>query len=75
MLQPGAVAGFDPAALLDYCAARMPRYAVPRFVELVDELDKTPSGKVRKRGLRDDGVRAGTWDRESVGYRLAPRAR
>ena len=61
-------AGFDPADLLDWCQARMPRYAVPRYVEIVAELDKTPSGKVRKQGLRDAGVTADTWDRESVGY-------
>lgn len=60
----------EPVALLDYCAARMPRYAVPRFVEVVSELDKTPSGKVRKSAMRDGGVTDTAWDRESVGYRL-----
>lgn len=58
----------EPVELLDWCVERMPRYAVPRFVELVAELDKTPSGKVRKQSLRDAGVTTTTWDRESVGY-------
>jgi crotonobetaine/carnitine-CoA ligase len=58
----------DPVALLDFCTERMPRYAVPRYVQVVAELDKTPSGKVRKQALRDAGVTADTWDRESVGY-------
>ena len=69
----GPGGGFDPVALLDYCVERMPRYAVPRFVEVVADLDKTPSGKVRKQGLRDTGITATTWDRETVGYRLRPR--
>jgi len=70
VLHPGAGDGFDPVALLDFCVERMPRYAVPRFVELVDELDKTPSGKVRKQAARDAGVTPATWDRESVGYTI-----
>lgn len=35
------------------CDARMPRFWVPRFVEFVDTLPKTPNGKVRKVALRD----------------------
>ncbi len=54
--------------LLDYCAERMPRFAVPRFVQFIGALDKTASGKLRKGDLRDAGVTAATWDRESVGY-------
>jgi carnitine-CoA ligase len=63
----------DYMALLDYCADRMPRFAVPRFVEFIGELDKTASGKLRKGDLRDAGVTAETWDRESVGYQVARR--
>src|SRR6056297_112452 len=58
----------DPVALLDYCAERMPRFAVPRFVQFAAALDKTASGKLRKGALRDAGVTPDTWDRESVGY-------
>ena len=60
----------DPVALLDFCRDRMPRYAVPRYVEVHDELDKTPSGKIRKQAMRDAAISAATWDRESVGYQL-----
>jgi crotonobetaine/carnitine-CoA ligase len=59
----------DPVALLDWCTPRMPHFAVPRFVEVVaGELAKTPTGKVQKTPLREAGVTAATWDRESVGY-------
>jgi crotonobetaine/carnitine-CoA ligase len=60
----------DPTAILDWCVERMPRFAVPRFVEFVAELDKTPTGKLRKQDLRDAGVSDATWDRETVGYKV-----
>jgi len=58
----------DPVAFLDWCVERMPRYTVPRYLEFVEALDKTASGKIRKQALRDAGVTEATWDRESVGY-------
>jgi crotonobetaine/carnitine-CoA ligase len=66
-------AAFVPEELLDWCQARMPRYAVPRYLEVVAELDKTASGKVRKAALRRAGLGGDTWDRESVGYQLRRR--
>jgi len=66
---PAAGATVDPVALLDWCTPRMPHFAVPRFVELVSgELAKTPTGKLQKTPLREAGITATTWDRESVGY-------
>ena len=61
----------DPVAFLDWCTPRMPRHAVPRYIEFVSELDKTASGKVRKQAMRDAGVTDSTWDRESIGYRIS----
>lgn len=60
----------DPVAFLDWCVERMPRYAVPRYLDFVPELDKTASGKIRKQALRDAGVTDTTWDRDSVGYTI-----
>lgn len=40
----------------------LPRYAQPRFIELLPELPKTPTGKVQKAALRRRGVTAATWD-------------
>lgn len=64
-------AKMDARDLLDWCAPRMPRYAVPRFIEFVQEIERTASGKIRKQALRDIGVSAQTWDRERHGYVLA----
>jgi crotonobetaine/carnitine-CoA ligase len=55
-----------PPDLAEYFANRAPRFMVPRYVELLPELPKTPTEKVEKFRLRDAGVTRGTWDRESV---------
>jgi len=65
-LQPGAT--LDCAELLDFCAARMPYFCVPRFVEKVNELPKNVIGRVRKDLLRNRGLSSDAWDRESRGY-------
>jgi crotonobetaine/carnitine-CoA ligase len=61
-------AALDYGELLDFCAARMPYFCVPRYVEIVDQLPKNVIGRVRKDLLRAKGVGASTWDRESHGY-------
>jgi carnitine-CoA ligase len=65
-LRPGAA--LDYAELLDFCAARMPYFCVPRFVEIVNELPKNGIGRIRKDLLRTRGLKPGTWDRENHGY-------
>jgi carnitine-CoA ligase len=56
--------------LLDHCQPRLPYFAVPRYVEFVDELPATENGKIQKFKLRERGVTASAWDREAAGYRL-----
>ena len=55
-----------PEELIDWCRARLARYMVPRFVEVLPELPLTPTEKVEKYRLRAAGVTPGTWDREAV---------
>ncbi|MBW2284138.1 MAG: AMP-binding protein [Deltaproteobacteria bacterium] len=68
VLRPGEKLG--PEALLDYCQEHMPYFAVPRYVEFINELPKTQTEKVQKHKLRDAGIATGTWDREKAGYRV-----
>jgi crotonobetaine/carnitine-CoA ligase len=51
--------------LITWTIERVPYFAVPRFVEFRTELPKNPVGRVLKYQLRDDGVTAATWDRET----------
>jgi crotonobetaine/carnitine-CoA ligase len=61
---------FDLVDFSHWCADRLPRYAVPRFVELRDSLAKTSTGKIQKLRLREEGVTETTWDREGAGIRF-----
>jgi carnitine-CoA ligase len=54
-----------PAALSEYCKGRMPAFAIPRFIEFLTALPMTENGKVQKFRLRERGVTAATWDRET----------
>jgi crotonobetaine/carnitine-CoA ligase len=56
--------------LIRFCEPRLARFAIPRYLELVDALPLTDTGKVRKAALRERGVGAATWDREVAGYEL-----
>jgi crotonobetaine/carnitine-CoA ligase len=63
--QPGK--SVTPGELVLHMARQLPYFAVPRFVELVDELPKTPTRKIRKVELRDRGNGPQTWDRVAAG--------
>jgi crotonobetaine/carnitine-CoA ligase len=43
----------------------MPRFMIPRYVEFVDALPKTPTDRIQKVTLRDAGINEKTWDRET----------
>jgi acyl-CoA synthetase (AMP-forming)/AMP-acid ligase II len=42
----------DEASLIDFCRERLAGFKIPRVVEIVEELPKTATGKIRKRSLR-----------------------
>jgi acyl-CoA ligase (AMP-forming) (exosortase A-associated) len=42
----------DEEAVLSFCADKMPRYMVPKFIEVLEELPETSSGKVDYLSLR-----------------------
>jgi carnitine-CoA ligase len=67
---PRKGAQFDPAELIRFLVSRMPHFMVPRFVEVVSELPKTPSSRVMKFELRKQGNSATTWDREAAGMTI-----
>lgn len=62
----------DPAELVRFCAERLARFAVPRYVDFCSELPLTANGKVSKAALRERGVTSRTWDREAAGVKLRP---
>ena len=56
----------DPADLVEFVSKDLPRFAVPRFVELVDSLPKTPSERVEKGKVRERGITEAAWDANVV---------
>lgn len=60
----------EPADILTFLAARLPHFMVPRYIEIMASLPRTPTNKLKKRELRDAGVGDQTWDRHRAGIRL-----
>lgn len=60
----------DYVEFIDHCKARMPYFAVPRYITTLPELPKTPNGKVLKRTLREPDETVPTWDRIAAGYHI-----
>lgn len=52
--------------LWDWCDGRVPGFAIPRYIRIVGTLPKTPSEKVQKAQLRDQGITPDTHDRTAA---------
>jgi len=59
-----------PEELTKFCEPRMPYFHIPRYVEIMDALPKTPTDKIRKAVLREHGITPDTWDREAAGIKI-----
>lgn len=57
----------DPVELIEFIKPRLAYYMIPRYIRCVVELPKTPTQKVLKQQLRDEGVTQETWDRDKAG--------
>lgn len=68
---PADGAKLTPYELLEFLSGRLPKFMLPRYVQFRTDLPRTPTGKVRKAELREQGVTGDTWDRERAG---APRS-
>jgi len=68
VLKPGEK--LTPEELIAHAAERMPHFAVPRFVEFMDSLPKTPTERIQKYLLKQAGITPNTWDREKAGIKV-----
>lgn len=64
------MAAFQHGSLIDFLVPRVPRFMIPRYVEVLEILPRTPTEKVRKEVLRQAGITPTTWDREAAGVVL-----
>ncbi|MFT4520598.1 MAG: crotonobetaine/carnitine-CoA ligase [Halioglobus sp.] len=69
MVVVSAVEGqnIDPLALFKFLEPRMAHFMLPRYIRVVEELPKTPTQKITKHVLKEQGVTVDTWDREAAG--------
>jgi crotonobetaine/carnitine-CoA ligase len=61
---------FEAAELHAFLSDTLPYFAVPRYVEFLDELPLTPTGRVQKHVLRSRD-NAAAWDFERLGLTIA----
>jgi crotonobetaine/carnitine-CoA ligase len=61
----------DPVDVVEHCIANLPYFAVPRYLEFVEELPLTHNGKIVKHELRRQGLTGAEWDREAVGITVS----
>ncbi len=72
---PRPASEIDPQELIEFLRPRMAAFMLPRYVEVVDALPKTPTEKIRKSDLRLRPIGASTYDRNGVRGERAPIAR
>jgi len=54
-----------PPEICARISAELPRFAQPRYIEILPSLPKTQTGKVQKVELRKRGIANAAWDREA----------
>ena len=62
----------QPEEVVHWCADHLAYFKVPRYIEIRDELPRTPSLRVRKDVLRQEreDLIAGCFDREAAGIQI-----
>lgn len=73
VMEPGR--SREPEKLVAELAKILPHFMVPRYIEYLDRLPRTPTNKVRKAELRGRPAGSRTWDRKASGLSLKELAR
>ena len=68
VLKPDADITYEQMA--EYINQNAPYYFVPQYMEFVDTLPYTPTNKVQKFKLREQGITPGTWVLKESGYQV-----
>jgi crotonobetaine/carnitine-CoA ligase len=65
-VRPGS--DVDHEELVQLAARRLPTTMLPRYIELVEQLPRTETGKILKSGLKEQWSTPGTFDRQTGGF-------
>lgn len=66
---PEAGTELSPIDVYRHCKRSLPYLKVPRYVDIRSEMPRSPTGKIRRTRLREDGIET-AWDREA-GYEFS----
>lgn len=69
---PGEV--IEPLELLEFLQPRLAHFMLPRYIRVMADLPRTPTQKVEKYILRQQGLTAEVWDRERAGIKIKRQA-
>jgi crotonobetaine/carnitine-CoA ligase len=61
---------FTPPELFEFLTRELPYFAVPRYVEFIDELPVNPLNRVQKFKLKERG-NAAAWDFDALGLAIS----
>lgn len=64
---PKAGMDLSPQEIFSFCEKRMAYFMIPRYVEFVESLPKTPTERIEKYKLKATRPNQNTWDREKGG--------
>jgi crotonobetaine/carnitine-CoA ligase len=67
VIVPSEGSAIDLENLTRFLIDKLPYFMVPRYLQIVAELPKTPTQKVIKHLLREQGSPGDVWDREAAG--------
>ncbi len=70
VVSPVSGKSVDPEELFRFLETRMAHFMLPSYIRVMTDLPKTPTQKILKTVLREDGVTADTWNREDHGIRV-----
>jgi len=57
-----------PESICSFINDNAPHYFVPRYIRFVESLPYTPTNKVQKYLLRNEGIEDNTWDRRNSDF-------
>lgn len=69
VLKPGQEVSEEE--LIRWCEPRLAYFSIPRYIAIRASLPKTPSERVEKFKLKEEGITDDCWDREEAGIELA----
>ncbi|MFZ5632286.1 MAG: AMP-binding protein [Bacillota bacterium] len=56
----------EPGEVIAFCTENMPRFWIPRFIRVTGGLPRTPTGRIEKFKLREEGVTNDTYDMKGI---------